>query len=161
MTNLYWPVYMNLEKELLELSYSISFDNTQFEYMEDDKKNHIKTPPYSLKIGDLLVRCCTEIEALIRELTKETDEEGIKKVPTVDSSRPITAGCRLKYLHHTLSLDKKVVLVSCSNMFFSKKDNKSFAPFLYGNVAKPALCGFARKFFIDCVFGKPKNPLWL
>ena len=128
--NLYWPVYKNLEKELFELTYSVYFDDFHFEYIKDDKGKYIKTPPYSLKIGDLLVRCCTEIEALIQKLTNGKDDE-VKNTPSVDKSREITIGCRLKYLHHTWNLDKKIVLVSCSNMFFQNEDNKSFIPFGY------------------------------
>ena len=33
--NLYWPVYKNLEKEVLALSYNIHFDDAQFEYLYD------------------------------------------------------------------------------------------------------------------------------
>ena len=54
MINLYWAVYKNLEKEIIELSYNIYFDDNQFDYVVDDKNNIIKTPPYSLKAGDLL-----------------------------------------------------------------------------------------------------------
>jgi hypothetical protein len=130
MSNLYWPVYKNLEKEVIELSYSINFDDTQFEYLMNSDSKYIKTPPYSVKIGDLLVRCCTEIEALIQELTRGKDEE-VKQTPTVDPSRPITTGCRLKYLHNIFGLDKKVVIVSCLSMFFNRGENKSFSPFDY------------------------------
>jgi hypothetical protein len=131
-TNLYWPVYKNLEKELLNLSYNVYFDDYQFEYKKDSQNNYVKVPPYSLKIGELLIRCCTEIEALIQELTKGQDN-AVKNTPSVDKTKPITIGCRLKYLHYIWRLDKKVVLVSCSNMFFESKDNKSFIPFAYNN----------------------------
>ena len=56
MLNLHWPVYKNLEKEVIDLSFSVFFDDAQFEYIppsvEGDQK-YLKTPPYSLKIGDL------------------------------------------------------------------------------------------------------------
>lgn len=130
MSNLYWPVYKNLEKEVIDLSFSINFDDSQFEYIENPEGKFIKTPPYSVKIGDLLVRCCTEIEALIQELTKGKEEE-IKKTPTVDSERPITIGCRLKHLHNIWNLNKKVIIVSCLSMYFQKDENKSFFPFNY------------------------------
>ena len=130
MSNLYWPVYKNLEKEVIDLSYSINFDDSQFEYIKSQEGNNIKSPPYSVKIGDLLIRCCTEIEALIQELTRGKEEE-VKKTPTVDSKRPITTGCRLKYLHNNWSLNKKVVIVSCLSMYFQQDENKSFYPFDY------------------------------
>lgn len=130
MSNLYWPVYKNLEKEVIELSYIVNFDDNQFKYIKDDAGNHIKTPVYSIKIGDLLVRCCTEIEALIQELTKGKDED-VKNLPTVNSGRPITTGCRLKYLHSIWGLDKKPVIISCSSMYFMDLSNKYFFPFQY------------------------------
>ncbi len=64
LNNMYWPVYKNLEKEILELSFNVYFDDMQFEYLEDGKGGFVKTPPYSLKIGDLLMRCCTELRSL-------------------------------------------------------------------------------------------------
>lgn len=130
MSNLYWPVYKNLEREIIELSYNVNFDETQFEYYKDESGKYIKTPTYSVKIGDLLIRCCTEIEALIQELTKGKDED-IQKTPTVDSKRPITTGCRLKYLHSIWGLDKKAVIVSCLSMYFKDDEYKYFFPFQY------------------------------
>lgn len=130
MSNLYWPVYKNLEKEVIELSYSINFDDIQLEYHKNSDGKHIRTPTYSVKIGDLLVRCCTEIEALIQELTRGKDKD-VRETPTVDSSRPITTGCRLKYLHNIWGLDKKAVIVSCLSMYFKNENNKYFLPFKY------------------------------
>ena len=46
--NLYWPVYMNLEKEFLELAEYIHFSDDQ-----------IST--YSMHIADLIIRCAIEI----------------------------------------------------------------------------------------------------
>jgi hypothetical protein len=130
MSNLYWPVYKNLEKEVIELSYSVNFDDIQFKYHKDNAGKYIKTPVYSIKIGDLLVRCCTEIEALIQELTRGKDED-VRKTPTVDSERPITTGCKLKYLHSIWGLDKKAVIISCISMYFMDQENKYFFPFQY------------------------------
>jgi hypothetical protein len=53
MINLYWPVYKNIEKEVLELSNQIHFDDTQLSI-------------YSIKISELLIRCSVEIEAISR-----------------------------------------------------------------------------------------------
>ena len=53
--NLYWSVYENLEAEVLSLADSIMFDNDQLGV-------------YSLKIGDLIVRCAVEIESISKEL---------------------------------------------------------------------------------------------
>ncbi|WP_430613155.1 hypothetical protein [Flavobacterium sp. JP2137] len=130
MINLYWPVYKNLEKEVIELSFNIYFDDNQFEYIKDKEKGLLKSPPYSLKIGELLIRCCTEIEALIKELTSGKDTL-IKRLPNVDSNKAITNGCRLKYLFKTYCIDEKIVVVSSNNMYFKNAENKSFTPFKY------------------------------
>ena len=55
MLNLYWPVYKNLEKEVLELSNQVHFDDTQLSI-------------YSVKISDLLIRCSVEIESISKDL---------------------------------------------------------------------------------------------
>lgn len=132
MINLYWPVFKNIEKEVIELSYNIYFDDKQFEYIEEENGNFSKSPPYSLKIGELLIRCCTEIEALIKELTLGK-ESSIKRLPNVDGNRNITNGCRLKYLFKTYGIDDKIVIVSSNNMYFKRNENKSFFPFKYTN----------------------------
>ena len=134
MNNLYWPVYKNLEKEVLELSYNIYFDDAQFEYMNDNDGKTIKIPPYSLKTGDLLMRCCTEIESLIVEMTQGHDQE-IRESSTnqrpIKKDEGIPIGCRGKWIVQYLDLDKKVVQISCANMFFIESKNRFFAPFNY------------------------------
>ena len=55
MTNLYWPVYKNLENELVQLSDLIHFDDNQLSI-------------YSIKISELLIRCSVEIEAISKDL---------------------------------------------------------------------------------------------
>jgi len=121
---------MNLEKELVSLSYSIYFNDDLFESKYDNDGGRIKTPPYSLRIGDLLIRCCTEIEALIQALSEEKEDK-IRELSYFDSKKEITAGIRLQYLNSIWKLDKKVVSVSCTNMFFMQGSNKLFAPFAY------------------------------
>jgi hypothetical protein len=142
--NMYWVVYKNLEKEVLELTYSIQFSDNQYEYLKNDgsrpeaaekllsELEYIKMPVYSLKSANLLVRCCIEIEALVKELTHRKDKE-VKDTPTIASNKPIDMGCRLKYLKNIWSLDKKIILVSCPNMYFEKAENKEFTPFNYIN----------------------------
>lgn len=56
--NLFFPIYKQLEKELNELSYYISFDKKQLNV-------------YSIKISDLLLRTVSEIENIAKELCKK------------------------------------------------------------------------------------------
>lgn len=60
--NLYWPVYKNLEREVLKLADSIHFSDDQLEV-------------YSMSIADLIVRCAVEIEAISKELYSIVIEE--------------------------------------------------------------------------------------
>ncbi len=53
--NLYWPVYKNLEKELLLLADSIHIDDNQLNV-------------YSVKIAEFIIRTAVEIEAISKEL---------------------------------------------------------------------------------------------
>jgi len=57
MANLYWSVYKNLEKEVLELSNQIHIDDEQLNV-------------YSIKISELLIRCSVEI--IIPQIVKTT-----------------------------------------------------------------------------------------
>ncbi len=52
MSNLYWPIYKNLEKEVVELSNWVHFD---------DKQLFV----YSVKISELLIRCSVLRDPLI------------------------------------------------------------------------------------------------
>lgn len=72
--NLYWPIYKNLEKNLLELS--------QFIHFSDDQES-----VYSLYISDLLIRTAVEIEAISKELYKLT---GGNMKPVDDSGKERT-----------------------------------------------------------------------
>lgn len=53
--NLYWSVYKNIEKEVMDLSNQVHFDDKQISI-------------YSVKISELLIRCSVEIEAISKEL---------------------------------------------------------------------------------------------
>ena len=55
MTTIYWQVYLNLEREFLQLTDTIYVNDTQQDV-------------YSMKIADLLIRTVIEIEALAKEL---------------------------------------------------------------------------------------------
>ena len=63
--NYYWPVYQNIEKEILNLSLLIHFDDSQLGV-------------YSSKISDLLIRTTIEMESISKELY--FDNEGEKPI---------------------------------------------------------------------------------
>ncbi|WP_407528955.1 hypothetical protein [Vibrio parahaemolyticus] len=109
MSNLYWPIYKNLEKEVVELSNWVHFD---------DKQLFV----YSVKISELLIRCSVEIESISKDLYLENGgvlpEEGDLYFDT---------DC-LKFLDEKWKLSKKVVVPSSSNFHFENESNKLLTP---------------------------------
>ncbi|UTD14852.1 hypothetical protein HER15_04900 [Tenacibaculum mesophilum] len=110
MINLYWPIYKNLEKEIVELSNLIHFDDQQLSV-------------YSVKISELLIRCSVEIEAISKELYFQNGGT------TKENNRPLffDEDC-LGFLEKKWDLSKKKVIVSSSNFFFTKPNNRVFRP---------------------------------
>ncbi|MDR0929432.1 MAG: hypothetical protein LBM74_06940 [Oscillospiraceae bacterium] len=113
--NLFWPVYNNLEKEVLSLAHDIHFCDDQLAV-------------YSVKIAELLLRCAIEIESIAKSLY---EQEGGNMQPKDangnDRYLHFDFDC-LKWLDQNWCLGKKVVLLSSSNMFFSKDENRILHP---------------------------------
>lgn len=101
MTNFYWPVYKNLEHELVNISNIIHIDDDQLQV-------------YSIKIGELLLRCAVEIESLSKELYFMNGGQQ-------PSGRDLyyDTDC-INYLESRWTLSKKKVIVSSINFYFKK-----------------------------------------
>ena len=119
-TNLYWPVYKNLEKEVLELSYSIHFCDKQ-------------VGVHSVKIAELLLRCAVEIESISKALFKA---EGGDINPKDDAGQ----NRHLKYdfdylqlLDTKWTLAKKRIVLAATSMYFEKDENRIFLPLKNAN----------------------------
>lgn len=113
--NMFWPVYKNLEKEILSLADRIHFT---------DKQANV----YSVYIADLLVRIVIEIEAISKELylqiggnPQPIDKSGYKRDLYFDTD------C-LKMLNDNWNLDKKKVSIVASNFYFSNEENYIIKP---------------------------------
>lgn len=113
--NLFWPVYKNLEKEFLQLADYIHFSDDQ-------------TKVYSMYIGDLIIRCSIEIEAISKELyfnlggnPSPVDANGNKRDLYFDTD------C-LNLLETKWMLSKKQLIVSASTFYFSDDTNRILAP---------------------------------
>jgi hypothetical protein len=65
--NIYWPIYMNIEKEFNELMFCIHIDDKQVDV-------------YSSKISDLIFRASTEIESLAKELYKNNNGQKLSNI---------------------------------------------------------------------------------
>jgi len=109
MTQLYWQVYKNLEKEFLGLSEMIHIDDSQQNV-------------YSMKIADLLVRTVIEIEAISKELYLENSGTSIP-----DNQMYFDTVC-IDHLNNLWNLETKVVLVVSPNIYFDKDENKVLRP---------------------------------
>lgn len=119
--NLYWPVYMNLEKEFLELAEYIHFSDDQ-----------IST--YSMHIADLIIRCAIEIEAISKELYELL---GGNMAPVDNNGNPrdlyFDTDC-LDLLEQKWLISKKEITVSATNFYFENESNKVLTPLVKCNV---------------------------
>lgn len=107
--NLYWPVYLNLEKELLHLAESIHIDDSQINV-------------YSVRIAELLIRTVVEFESLAKNLYFANG--GAK---ADDNDLYFDTDCMV-YLVNIWDIDKKVVMVSSPVLFFEKEENIILTP---------------------------------
>lgn len=105
--NMYWPVYKNIESDVLFLANEIHFCDSQLDV-------------FSIKIADLLFRILAEIESLIKNLYRQ--ENGVE---------PKTPGAALIDLDEKWKLQKKTVSIVAHNMYFRDDFNREFAPFDY------------------------------
>ncbi|SDL86578.1 hypothetical protein SAMN04488034_1195 [Salinimicrobium catena] len=105
MTNIYWPVYKNIESELTKLTYDIHIDDNQINV-------------YSSKISDLILRSAAEIESIAKELYKKNG--GVK-----ENNILFDKDC-IKHLNQIWKLEDKVIIISSSSCFQSQKIIKPF-----------------------------------
>lgn len=123
VNNLYFPVFKNLEKELLSLADNIHFD--------DVTGNQLSV--YSVKIAELLIRTVVEIESISKDLyyknggTDILNEDGTKRTLYFDSD------C-LNFLESKWHLSKRTVLISAPNFYFIKEENKVLTPLYQSNI---------------------------
>lgn len=107
--NLYWSVYQNLEKELIELTNHIHVDDKQINV-------------YSMKIAELLIRASIEFESLAKELY--INNGGPKED---DNNLFFDTDC-MKHLNSLWKLESKRVQVVSNNFYFNNDENKLLSP---------------------------------
>lgn len=112
--NLYWPVYKNLESEVLTLSKYIHFSDDQSEV-------------YSMYIADLIVRCAIEIESISKELYKANGGN----MKTVNGKKKKTLSfdtdC-LDYLNSLWQIGKKEITISSPVFYFQDPKFRVLTP---------------------------------
>lgn len=109
MSNLYWPIYKNLEKEVMDLSNWVHFDDKQLSI-------------YSVKISELLIRCSVEIESISKDLYFDNGGSRPEK-----GDLYFDTDC-LKFLDEQWKLSKKIIILSSPNFHFKNENNKLLAP---------------------------------
>lgn len=108
-TNLYWQVYLNLERELLGIADTIHINDAQ-QFV------------YSMRIADLLIRTVIEIEALTKELYLTN---GGAMIP--DEDMYFDTVC-IAHLNGLWNLDKKLVHIVSPNIYFEEEENIIIRP---------------------------------
>ena len=114
-SNIYWPVYKNLEKEVLKLA--------DFLHFSDDQ-----TRVYSMHIADLIIRCAVEIEAIAKELYSSLGGN-VSPVDAHGNARDLyfDTDC-LDLLEQSWNIGKKQIAVSSINFHFTDKKNRVLTP---------------------------------
>lgn len=113
-SEMFWQTYLNLEKELLDIS--------KYIYITDEiNDNQLKT--YSPYIADLLVKTCIEIEAISKELYFDFKGEKLRG----DKTLMFDTDC-LKLIDIKCETHKKIVMITCSSFNITKQENKVFKP---------------------------------
>jgi len=129
--NLYWPVYKNLEREVLALSNHIHFDDNQLIV-------------YSVKIAELLLRCVTEIEAISKDLYETNGGDMYPKDNNGKNRQLYFDTDCLEYFERIWTLSKKQVIVSAISFYFKKDENKILTPLKNAN--KHGKCDWKRAY---------------
>lgn len=110
--NLFWPVYKNLENEMIGMTSFIQFDDSQ-----------IKT--YSPKFVDLLLRISIEIEAIAKHLYFLNGG-----TPVADESELYFDTVCLKFLEDKWKLSQKEITITGLGFYFVNLENQTYKPLL-------------------------------
>lgn len=112
--NIFWNIYKNIERELIQISNIIHIDDNQLNV-------------YSPKITELLIRTVVEVEAISKELyfknggNKENNNQLFFDTDCID------------FLENKWLLSKKKVIVSAPNFYFNNEDNRVLTPLKKAN----------------------------
>lgn len=117
--NLYWSVYEALEEETLVIADNILFNDKQLDV-------------YSIKLGNLIVRCAIEIEALSKELYISLSEESVDTQKKEDINLYFDTDC-LDLIVKKWSVDEKKLQIISPRMNFTKEENFTLVPLRKSN----------------------------
>lgn len=106
--NFFWPIYQNIEKELIDLCNIIYIDDKQWN-------------SYSIKIANLLIRTVIEIETISKSIYKKANG------PQKDGDLLYDGDC-IAYLDKQWDLSKKIVFITFPFIYCEKKEHKILKP---------------------------------
>ncbi len=118
--NLFWSVYKNLENELLTLTKYIHFSDKQLTV-------------YSMHIGDLIVRCAIEIEAISKALYEQLGGN-MSPVDSDGNNRDLyfDTDC-IELLEQQWHLSQKKLSITSISAYFEDEDNLFICPLKKAN----------------------------
>ena len=125
-SDIFWQTYLNLEKELIEVSKYI-FMTDMITVVKDGVattqpyKSQLET--FSPYIADLLVRCCVQIDAISKELYFGLNGEKKRGDKTIKFDEDC-----LKLVDKKWSTHKKIVLVVAPTFNLADEDNLVLRP---------------------------------
>lgn len=124
--DIFWQTYLNLEKEMIELSKYIFFTdevlvNSNGGIIAQACNSQLET--FSPHIADLLVRCCVQIEAISKELYFDNGGTKVRG----DNNLYFDEDC-LKLLDIKWQTHDKIVMVVAPFFNFTKDENRILKP---------------------------------
>ena len=125
-SDIFWQTYLNLEKEVIEVSKYIFFTdevlvNGNGGIVAQSCNTQLET--YSPHIADLLVSCCVQIEAISKELYFDNGGTKVRG----DSSILFDEDC-LKLIDIKWQTHNKTVMVAAPFFNFVKEENRILKP---------------------------------
>jgi len=109
---LYFTIYKNLEREVVELSNNIFFDDEQLDV-------------YSINISDLILRCAVEIENISKELYFKLGGEKKFSSKGAELDLKYDDDC-IKLLEEKWKISQKIITKVNQNFHFSIRDIQPF-----------------------------------
>ena len=125
-SDIFWQTYLNLEKEVIEVSKYIFFTdevlvNGNGGIVTQSCKTQLET--FSPHIADLLVRCCVQIEAISKEIYFDNNGTKVRG----DSSILFDEDC-LKLIDIKWQTHNKIVMVVAPFFNFTRAENCILKP---------------------------------
>lgn len=112
---LFFQIYQNLEKEILDMT----------DYIHFSEKN---LNVYSIKLANFILRANVECESLLKELYKKT--EHFKKLSPKEQQKALEKNT-YREVNKVYNLDKKTIYIASEIFYFQDKYSEPFIPFKY------------------------------